>query len=51
MIIDEESLQTLKGTLVEAHENERLENSDYKLRCIKVLEAFPYTDQYDKFPG
>jgi hypothetical protein len=51
MIIDEESLQTLKGTSVEALENGRPENSDDELRCVKVLEAFPYTDQYDKFPG
>jgi hypothetical protein len=51
MIIDEESLQTLKGTSVEALENERPENSDDELRCVKALEAFPHTDQYDKFPG
>ncbi|CAI7662919.1 unnamed protein product [Penicillium discolor] len=54
MIIDEESLQTLKGTKgtsVEALENERPENSDNELRCVKVLEPFPYMDQYDKFPG
>lgn len=40
MIIDEESLQTLKGPSVEALENERPENSDDQLRCVKVLEAF-----------
>ena len=51
MIMDEESLQTLKGLLAEALENERLENSDDELRYVKVLEAFPYTDQYGKFPG
>jgi hypothetical protein len=51
MIIDEESLQTLKGISVEALENERPENSDDELRCVKVLEAFLQTDQYDKFPG
>lgn len=51
MIIDEESLQTLKGTSAEALENESPYHSDDELRCVKVLEAFPETDQYDTFPG
>ncbi|CAI7624023.1 unnamed protein product [Penicillium palitans] len=38
-------------TSVEVLENERPENSNDELRCVKVLEPFPYTDQYDKFPG
>ncbi|KAJ5550597.1 hypothetical protein N7535_001460 [Penicillium sp. DV-2018c] len=45
MIIDEESLQTLKGTSAEALENESPYCSDDELRCVKVLEAFPETDQ------
>jgi hypothetical protein len=51
MIIDEKSLQALKGTQVEALENERPEDSDHELRCVKVLETFPYTDHFDKLPG
>ncbi|KOS42825.1 hypothetical protein ACN38_g6246 [Penicillium nordicum] len=49
MIIDEESLQTLKGALIEADGS--LDRSDKELRCVKVLEAFPIVDQYDEFPG
>jgi hypothetical protein len=51
MVIDEESLQTLQGTSVEVLENKGPYISDDELRCVKVLEAFPYKDQYDKFPG
>lgn len=51
MIIDEESLQTLKGAPIETLEDGSLDYSDKELRCVKVLEAFPIVDQYDKFPG
>ncbi|KAJ5143147.1 uncharacterized protein N7515_001934 [Penicillium bovifimosum] len=51
MIIDDESLQTLKGTSVETLENERPEDLDNELRCVKVLEAFPIMDELDTFPG
>jgi hypothetical protein len=51
MIIDEDSLQTLKGAPNEALEDGSLDYSDNELRCVKVLEAFPIVDQYDTFPG
>lgn len=51
MIIDEESLQMLKGAPIETLEDGSLDYSDKELRCVKVLEAFPIVDQYDKFPG
>lgn len=46
IIIDEESLQTLKDGLVED-----VENDERELRCVKVLEAFPIVDSLDTFPG
>jgi hypothetical protein len=48
IILDEESLQTLKDATVV--ETER-ENFHEPLRYVKVLEAFPDIDQYDIFPG
>lgn len=49
IIIDEESLQTLKGETVEEAEAKLGNNSP--LRYVKVLEAFPIVDEYDTFPG
>ncbi|CAG8921027.1 unnamed protein product [Penicillium salamii] len=51
MIIDEESLQTLKGAPVEAVEDGTLDCPDDEVRYVKVLEAFPIVDRYDTFPG
>lgn len=48
IIIDEESLQTLKDATVAEIETE---NFHEPLRYVKVLEAFPNLDQYDTFPG
>ncbi|KAJ5127412.1 hypothetical protein N7448_008191 [Penicillium atrosanguineum] len=45
LIIDEESLQTLKDAPVENAEN------DDELRFVKALEAFPIVDSLDTFPG
>ncbi|KAJ5323141.1 hypothetical protein N7452_011430 [Penicillium brevicompactum] len=50
MIIDEESLQTLKGAPIETLEDGSLD-ADKELRYVKVLEAFPIVDKYDIFPG
>lgn len=46
LIIDEESLQTLKDAPVEDAEND-----DDELRFVKALEAFPIVDSLDTFPG
>ncbi|KAJ5396796.1 hypothetical protein N7509_004909 [Penicillium cosmopolitanum] len=46
IIIDEESLQTLKDGSVED-----VENDDDELRMVKVLEAFPIVNSPDRFPG
>jgi hypothetical protein len=46
IIVDEESLQTLKDGLVED-----VKNDTQELRSVKVLEAFPIVDSLDKFPG
>ncbi|CAG7991152.1 unnamed protein product [Penicillium salamii] len=51
MIIDEESLQTLKDAPIEALEDGTLDDTDKDLRYVKVLEAFPTMDKYDTFPG
>jgi hypothetical protein len=51
IIVDEESLQTLKGTSTEDLENQEPQHFDEELRCVKVLEAWPIVDQYDRFPG
>jgi hypothetical protein len=47
IIIDEESLQTLKDATVAETETE---NFHEPLRYVKVLEAFPDIDQYDVSP-
>ncbi|KAJ5710567.1 hypothetical protein N7488_004723 [Penicillium malachiteum] len=49
IIIDEESLQTVKDATVEETESKLPKNKP--LRFVKVLEAFPDVDQYDEFPG
>ncbi|CAI7586168.1 unnamed protein product [Penicillium manginii] len=46
LIIDDESLQTLKDTPVENAENDTVE-----LRFVKALEAFPIMDSLETFPG
>lgn len=46
LIIDDESLQTLKDTPVENAEKDTDE-----LRFVKALEAFPIMDSLDTFPG
>jgi hypothetical protein len=51
IVLDEECLQTLLGTSAEALEQETAYKKDQTMRYVKVLEAWPYVDQYDTFPG
>jgi hypothetical protein len=51
IVLDEECLQTLLGTSAEALEQETAYKKDQTKRYVKVLEAWPYVDQYDSFPG
>ena len=51
IVIDEECLQTLLGISAEALEQETKYKRDKIKRYVKVLEVWPYVDQYDTFPG
>ncbi|KAE8374278.1 hypothetical protein BDV26DRAFT_284407 [Aspergillus bertholletiae] len=52
IVIDEECLQTLLGTSVEALEQETEYHEDDTIRFVKVVEAWPELDENDdNFPG